>query len=101
MGKDTLRDRLRQWQYRQRYGWPQWDGHEWRIAPAVLDSKTAAAFLAAQPLLESIPHLLPAWCDRQPVPTGECGPSCGARTTPAPGQEDAPQIPCGIRSFPP
>ena len=62
----TLRDRLKQWRYRQMYGWPRWDGYQWLVPALAVKSSHTAAFLASLPEREPLPHLLPDWCERQP-----------------------------------
>lgn len=79
---NTLAERLRAQRYRRLYGWPIWDGHQWRFAAVAIDSATAAACLATLPTDEplAIELMLPDWCERaQRSATADL--SCG--TTPA------------------
>ena len=62
----TLTDRLKQCKYRQLYGWPFWDGHQWWFSSRAVDPATRAEFLATLPAREPIAHvvMLPEWCER-------------------------------------
>lgn len=64
---NTLAARLRQLQYRRLYGWPLWDGHQWRFAAAAVDPATAVAHLATLPSVEpaAVESMLPDWCERR------------------------------------
>lgn len=63
---NTLAERLRQPHYRRLYGWPVWDGHQWRFASVAVDPATAIAHLATLPTDEppAVESMLPAWCHR-------------------------------------
>jgi hypothetical protein len=62
----TLLERLRTWEGRRRLGWPQWDGHRWRISSVAVDPADAASHLASLCVREPLAELLPEWCERQP-----------------------------------
>jgi hypothetical protein len=78
---NTLAERLRAVRYRRLYGWPVWDGHQWRIATDAVDPATAATYLATAPSDEplAIELMLPEWCERSPRP-----PADTSRGTPVP-----------------
>jgi len=62
----TLTDRLKQYKYRQLYGWPFWDGHQWWFSSMAVDPATRAESLATLPAREPIAHaaMLPEWCEQ-------------------------------------
>jgi len=60
----TVADQLHTVDGRRRLGWPWWDGHAWRIAPAAVDPNRRAAFMESLPASEPTPDLLPQWCER-------------------------------------
>jgi len=60
----TLRGRLHLAEHRRRYGYPRWDGYEWKFASLAIEPSTAASFAAALPDVEPLEELLPDWCIR-------------------------------------
>ena len=78
---NSLAERLRTVRYRRLYGWPIWDGHQWRLAAAAIDPATAAACLATLPADEplAIGLMLPDWCERTPRTAAD--PACGTPPT--------------------
>lgn len=49
---------------RRAYGYPEWDGSEFRFALAALRPETKHAFIAALPEREPLDEMLPEWCRR-------------------------------------
>lgn len=65
--RKTLLERVKLVRYRHLYGWPFWDGHQWRFSAAALDPATHAAHMATLCSREPTAHvaMLPDWCERQ------------------------------------
>lgn len=61
----TLKDKLRHYEHRRRYGYPHWTGHEWRFSSLAIEPATAVAFAASLPAHEPLEELLPVWCMRE------------------------------------
>ena len=73
---DGLRARLADPSQRRLYGWPYWDGEDFRLPLTALRAESRAVYLAALPEREpdAIAATLPTWCRRQ----GQAPPSVGA-----------------------
>lgn len=63
----TLQDRLKDPAFRYLYGWPHWDGHQWRISSPAIAPGESVAHLDRLPQREPAAQvaMLPDWCTKQ------------------------------------